>query len=746
LLLRRVAARLLLIALSIAAVPSLLSAQNGAIPLTVEKIYGHGPLIGHLPADVTWSPDGKHLTWLDGGQLIELDPASGKAHVLLSRAKLNAIGLSGGSEQDRDRRRRYNLPSYFWSPDDNHILFNANGRLWLFDLTNSTGIQVAFTDNPVGADPKFSPNGEALSFVRDHTLSVVRLREPSNPMSLIGGNLPEGVLNGEVDWVYQEELDVRSNQFWSPDSKNIAYLQMNESLVPDYPLVDFLPVHAKVTAQRYPQPEDLNPDVRVGVVSASGGRTTWMHIPLRNGHDYIPRFGWADRRTLWVETLTRDHKHRYIYLADPNSGQTHLVLELSDEKFLDENYDIAVDDGHIILTNWSDGHNHIYLYAYDPRHSGNAATLQKQLTKGDFEVTGVELIDWGRKLVNYASNQGNVLQQQLWQVTFDGQSTALTTTPGFHDGNFGGEGGAFVDTFSTRITPPELSLCRQAGTCKSFWSTHALDPYHLRAPEQLEAKAADGTTLYETLMLPEGATAPKSVPLIVNPYGGPGAQTVIDRWGENLWADNLLVDELFAQHGFAVLRADNRGMGNRGRAFAQAAYHDFGAVQLNDQLAVLDQVLEKYPQLDPQRLGWWGWSWGGHFTLYAMTHSDRFRAGVAVAPVTDWHDYDSIYTERYLGLPSEDAAAYKDFSAVNSAGQLKGRLLLLHGTSDDNVHIQNSIQFIQQLIDAHIPYDFQVFPGKTHSISGREARVALFTRILAHFERYLKLQDNSSPE
>jgi len=179
-------------------------------------------------------------------------------------------------------------------------------------------------------------------------------------------------------------------------------------------------------------------------------------------------------------------------------------------------------------------------------------------------------------------------------------------------------------------------------------------------------------------------------------------------------------------------------MGRRGRAFAQAAYRDFGSVQLGDQLKVLDAALEKYPQLDKDRVGWWGWSWGGHFTLYAMTHSDRFRAGVAVAPVTDWHDYDSIYTERYLGDPSKEAAPYKDFSAVNSAARLHGNLLLVHGTGDDNVHIENSIQFIQALIEAGIPYDFQVFPRKTHSLSGNQARVELFNRILAHFEQYLK--------
>ena len=294
------------------------------------------------------------------------------------------------------------------------------------------------------------------------------------------------------------------------------------------------------------------------------------------------------------------------------------------------------------------------------------------------------------------------------------------------------------------MQPPTLKLCALAGTCKVFWTTRALDPYHLRTPEQLEVKAHDGTTLYATLLLPEPLQPAEAfvatVPLIVNPYGGPGSPAVVNRWN-----DSLLFDELLMQHGFAVLHTDNRGMGGRGRDFAQAAYHNFGTVQLEDQLTVVDAALAKYSQLDPNRLGWWGWSWGGTFTLYAMTHSDRFCAGVAVAPVTDWRDYDSIYTERYLSEPSEFAEGYQEFSVVNSTSKLKGRLLLVHGTGDDNVHLENSVQFIQRLIDAQIPYDLQIYPRKTHSIAGPSARTHLFNRILAHFEQYLKTEDDAEP-
>jgi dipeptidyl-peptidase-4 len=734
--LSRAAALLLFVAVAFSFSAPRAAAQEK--PLTVEAIYAHGSLEDQPPEGLAWSPDSKHLSYLDGGQLMEIDTATGKAHVLVSAAKMAPLDEASGSEQDRDHRARYHLASYLWSPDATHLLFDSDGRLWLYDLHNGTGVKIGYTGAASGDDPKFSPDGAMLSFLRDGGLSVIRLREAGTPAEALAP-APEPrdgqlVLNGLVDWVYEEELDVRSNYFWSPDSKNLAYLQMNETQVPEYPLTDWIPNHAQVNWQRYPQPGDANPTVRVGVVSAKGGHTTWMKIPLRAGDDYVPRFGWVDRKTLWIETLSRDHKSRAIFFANAESGETRQMLEERDGKFLDESYDITVGGGVIVFTSWRDGHNHIYLYSYgQEKPLAAGAKLEKQLTQGDFEVGDVYRVDTEHKVVDYASSEGNLLEQQIWRVDFTSHRQQLSTTPGFHEASFAPDGSAFTDKFSSRIAPPAGQICRVGNSCRIFWQTQALASYHLRAPEQIEIKAHDGTTLYATLLMPSGAQSPASVPLIVNPYGGPHELSV-----SNEWKKGLLFDELLAQHGFAVLHADNRGMGGRGQAFAQAAYRNFGPVQLEDQLTAIDYVLGKYPQLDGQRLGWWGWSWGGTFTLYAMTHSERFRAGVAVAPVTDWRNYDSIYTERYLGLPAEDAPGYRDFSVVNSAAKLKGRLLLVHGTGDDNVHMGNTVQFVQKLIEAGIPYDLQIYPRKTHSIAGPNVRTHLYSRILAEFEGVLK--------
>ena len=718
------------------------AAQAPGKPLTVEAIFSHGPLIGTPPEDLTWSPDGKHLTYLDGGELVDLapgqNPEDSKPHVLVSSAKLATLSGAAGSETDRDHRDRYKMASYIWAPDSAHLLFDSNGRLWLYDLRNGTGVEVAFTGAGSGDDPKFSPNGDFISFIRDHGLSVVRLRDPGSPSAVVApAPKPDSgstVLNGEVDWVYEEELATRSNYFWSPDSKNLAYLQMNETAVPQYPIEDWIPTHAQVDSQRFPQPGDPNPEVRVGVVSAAGGKTVWVKLPIHPGQDYIPRFGWADHKTLWIETLTRDHKHRDLYFADAVTGQAHAALRLADSKFIHDFYDVSVGSGKIVVIDWADGHSHLYLYSYDEADpTRSEARLERQLTKGGFEVGEVLRVDTEGKLIDYSSNEGNPLEQQLWEVSFAGERRQLSAGAGRHEGTFAPAGNIFADKHSTRLDPPTLSLCRPGHECQVFWQTHAVDPYRLRAPVQLEVKAHDGSTLYATLLLPEDDPFPESVPLIVNPYGGPGVQSVANRWG-----DGLLFDELLAQHGFAVLHADNRGMDQRGREFAQAAYRNFGPVQLEDQLTVLDAVLAQYPQLDEKRLGWWGWSWGGTFTLYALSHSDRFSAGVAVAPVTDWRDYDSIYTERYMSQPAEFAAGYRNFSVVNSAASLKGHLLLAQGTGDDNVHLENMVQYVQKLIEAGIPYDLQIYPRKTHSITGPDVRTHLYNRILAHFEEYLK--------
>jgi dipeptidyl-peptidase-4 len=307
----------------------------------------------------------------------------------------------------------------------------------------------------------------------------------------------------------------------------------------------------------------------------------------------------------------------------------------------------------------------------------------------------------------------------------------------------------FFDGFSALTMPLRMQLCdanRTAGMaeapearCSGIWRSKGLEDYDALTPQFVDFKAEDGSLLHGVVLLPKsGAMAASGkFPLILNVYGGPHEQLVRDAWR----TVNLL-DQVMAQRGFAILKVDNRGSGNRGKKFAAASRENpsrqnFGAVELKDQLAALDQALAKYPQLDRNRIGCWGWSFGGTLAAYALTHSTLFKAGVAVAPVTDWRLYDSIYTERYMGMPRQNPEGYRSSSILQSASELNGRLLIAQGTGDDNVHVQNSLQLADALISAGKPFDLQLYPGKTHAIEGVAARTDLYRRIVEHFERWL---------
>jgi dipeptidyl-peptidase-4 len=324
-------------------------------------------------------------------------------------------------------------------------------------------------------------------------------------------------------------------------------------------------------------------------------------------------------------------------------------------------------------------------------------------------------------------------------VKLDGSGLArLSREEGTHHPTFADDGKHFVDEFSALMTPPQIWMCNTGGNCEKIWNSRSVDDFGLSAPKFLEFKADDGTMLYGELLLPPENTPAGKIPLIVNIYGGPAAQLVANSWIQDWVGSSGLFHQIMAQRGFAVFTVDNRGTPARDRNFMTAIRHQFGAIELKDQLTALDQLFTQYPQLDRSRVGIWGWSNGGSMTLYSMMHSDAFKAGVSVSPVTDWHNYDSIYTERNNGLPKDNAKSYDDLHLAAVAANLHGSLLLAHGTGDDNVHFQNSIQMVEALIKAGKQFRFMVYPQKTHGIRGAEDRDHLFHMIEDHFERELK--------
>jgi dipeptidyl-peptidase-4 len=716
--------------------------------LTIESIFPDGGITGRAPENVKWNRDGKRFSYIqrddagERGQLWIADATIGEKRVLVNDTKLAQLSpplSTFRDDRERERVTRYHTAEYIWSPDATHLLFSPRGQLWLYSVENGIGVQ--FTSDPdPHFDPKFSPDGTRVSYVYKHNLYTRSVSGTS--VNQLTKEEDENVTDGGVDWVYAEELGVRSNYFWSPDSTQIAFLQMDETQVPTYPITDWLVTHPNVDLEKYPKAGDPNPAVRIGVIDAKGGKPRWITL-TKDSDVYIPRFGWIRNGFLWVEVLNRAQDSMQLYFVDARSGKSSRALaETVKDGWVNVNDDFQILDtgDRFLWSSWRDGHTQLYLYSFDKTNPLAAdAKLEHQLTQGDFEVFGVEAVDEAAGLVYFSCNKDDPRQRQLYAAKLDGSGiTRVSKEDGTHEVQFAGDAKHYLDTFSTAMTPPRLSVCAVGGACTPVWESRSVAEYDLIPPKFLEFKADDGTTLYGELLLPPAEVAKEHLPLIVHVYGGPAAQLVTDAWGSGGSHSDDLFFQMMARKGFAIFTVDNRGTPGRDRKFQTAIRGQFGAIELKDQLAALTQLFAEYPQLDRTQVAIWGWSNGASMTLYALTHSDAFKAGVAVAPVTDWHLYDSIYTERYMGLPSENAKGYNDSSMVKAAGNLHGALLLVHGTSDDNVHFQNSVQMIEGLVKAGKQFRFMAYPNKTHGIAGATDRIHLFHMIEDHFERELK--------
>jgi dipeptidyl-peptidase-4 len=719
-------------------------AKESKKPLSIEAIFAEGGLTGRAPETVAWSPDGGKVSFVrrddDGGhgQLWYMDAATGEIKVLVSEARLAQLSPPASqikSERLKEWLTRYHVAEYLWAPDSKHLLFDSQGQLWLYDLDTNTAVQFTSAPDP-SEDPKFSPDGTRLAYVRKHNLYVRPLSGHAEKQ--LTRDKDENQLNGEVDWVYAEELSVRSNYFWSPDSKEIVFLQMDETQVPTYPLTDWLPTHPKVGEEKYPKAGDPNPSVRLGVITADGGRIKWLSLTTDTDF-YIPRFGWVSNGVVWAEVLNRAQDKMDLYFVDVHSAKSRKVLtETAPGAWVNVNDDFRVlkYGGRFIWSSWRDGHTHLYLYSFDQQNPlGADAKLEHQFEQGDYEVLALEGVDEGSGTIFFTANREDPRQVQIYSVRLDGSGLQrLSSEPGTYGAKFSEDGKRYVEDYSAIMTPPRMSVCAVGGPCNRAWQSHSVADYGLTAPKYLEFQAEDGETLYGQLLLPPEGNPAGKIPLIVHIYGGPAAQLVKNAWGNT----TELFDQLLARRGFAVFSVDNRGTPNRGRKFSTAIKRQFGPIELQDQLTALHSLLAQYPQLDRDRVAIWGWSNGGSMTLYALTHCDVFKTGVSVAPVTDWHNYDSIYTERYMGLPKENPKGYEDSSLPKAAKDLHGALLLVHGTNDDNVHFQNSIQMVNALINTGKQFRLMIYPDKTHSIAGTPARTHLFQMMQDYWEQELK--------
>lgn len=701
--------------------------------LTVDRIYSQPSLSGHLTRGIAWSPDGKRLTYLESKSngremkvdLWAMDLSSGQRSVLIPADKLDAIFPAPAKQSQATGAGRHAPAQYQWAPKGQALLFEGPDALAWYDLTTQTG-RVLVSSKEEMSDVKISPDSKYVSFVRDHNVWLVSTADGKERSFTAGGT--EKLRKGELDWVYPEELDLYTAYWWAPDSSSIAYLQMDENPVSQFSLLNFESYTGEAELQRYPVAGGKNPVVHVYVASIDGGEPCLMDTG-ENDDIYIPRVNWLpDSRHISIQRLNRDQNVLNLLLADTATGKTSNLLTETDKYWINVNDDLHFfkDGKRFLWASERTGYRHLYLYGMDGKEIA-------QLTKGDWEVTGVNGVDEAKGIVYFTSTEKSPIERQLYRVGLDGSGFArITKQNGFHMVNMSPTANDYVDTYTNAMTPPRQDIYRSDGaklTTLNENKVEELAQYHLSPVEFSTVKNRDGVSLNRFLIRPPNFDPSKKYPVIVYTYGGPHAQVVLDAWE----GATFLWHQMMAQKGYIVFALDNRGSSGRGHAFEEAIQYRFGIPELNDQR---DGVawLQKQPWVDPNRIGIWGWSYGGHMTLHAMFQaSDLFKVGFAGGPVTDWHYYDSIYTERYMGLPQQHQSSYQESSPITFSKDLKGKLLIAQGTGDDNVHYSNTLALINDLIGDGKYVEVIAAPGRGHGASDPAARKIIFNRVTQFF-------------
>lgn len=656
-----------------------------------------------------WSPDGKKFLSRQGQRLLLYDIASRTEKVILTLDALqkNAVQLPAAKAMDWENRRVSEKPVQ-WAPDGQAILLILNGDLFLWREGEETR-QLTRTPS-AERDAKLSPNGTKVSFRVDHDIYVLDIA--SGKTTRLTNDGSETLWNGKLDWVYPEELELGTAHWWSPDSKNIAYLQFDVSREPIYPHVDHLPVAAVAEPQRYPKAGSPNADVHVGVVSAIGGATRWLDFGETRDH-LIARLHWSpDGRNVAVHKLNRVQNKLQILSNEIESNTVRTLAQETDPAWINLHNDFRfLSKGGILTTSEQGGYRHIYL-------SRDGANHSVQLTKGDWEVSSVSCVDEPGARIFYVSTERSPLERHLYGIGFDGRNKVqLTRTEGSHNVSMSHNCEFYVDSFSNSDTPSRRTLHRASDGSEIAVLKESdrkdLDEYDILKTEVHTFKSDDGIQFFGRLIKPANFDPAKHYPAIVMVYGGPSVQMVRNSFSGLSW------DQVLAHRGFVIWQMDNRGSAGRGHRWESELYRRLGQQELEDQKTGVRYLLS-LGFVDTARIGIYGWSYGGFMTLYSLLHAPEvFAAGVAGAAVTDWRNYDTIYTERYLGLPGENEEGYKASSPVTAAANLKGKLLMIHNIGDDNVLFANALQMSNALQLAGRQFDLQIYPQKSHGVTGK---------------------------
>jgi dipeptidyl aminopeptidase/acylaminoacyl peptidase len=686
-------------------------------PITFETLYGkkRPNFAGNPVAGLTWI-DGEHFLQVKEGRLRKVNAQSGRSQPFFDPARL-AAGLATLPTIHRDAADAL-ARSYFlhMNPQRTAALFHHDDDLYYCKLDGSGAVRL--THEPGRAElASFSPDGRFVAFVRGYNLHVVDIATQTDRALTTDGS--ELIRNGKADWVYFEEIFDRSwhAYWWSPDSSHIAFFRFDDSAVATFPVVNPVEKRPVPELTPYPKAGAANPRVKLGIVSVGGAAPHWADLgDYSETARILTRAGWLpDSTKVYLYVQDRAQTWLDFCTISVNGGAPVRLFRETTKAWVDDPGPPSfLKDGSFLFFSERTGWKHLYHFAADGKVKG-------PITSGSWEARKLHHVDEAGGWVYFSGTRDSHIANNLYRVKLDGTDCQrLTTAAGDHRSSVAPQGKLFIDTHSDHRVPAQVRLCQTDGTLARLLDTnpvYAVEEYRRGAYELAQIPLPDGFVLEGSLLKPPDFDAGRKYPVWFMTYAGPHAPTIHDSWG-----NGRLRDEMLAQLGFIVFRCDPRSASGKGACSTWTAYRQLGRQELRDIEDALGW-LAKRPYIDAKRIGMSGGSYGGFMTAYALTHSKLLAAGIAAAPVTDWHNYDSIYTERYMNTPQENPEGYKQTSVVAAAGHLHGKLLLVHGLMDDNVHAQNSFQLVEALQRAGKEFEFMVYPRSRHGVGGR------------HFER-----------
>jgi len=668
--------------------------------------------------NIRWLKDGTHYLLANDPasrelpRLQKVNAATGEAVAFFDAAKMQAALTAIPGITAQDATQLSNRSSYQLNPAEDAVLLNFANDLFYYELGSDKASRL--TNNPEDeVGETFSPDGRMVGFVRSNNIYVLDLSSGRERRLTTDGS-PQ-ILNGRLDWVYQEELYGRGNfeaYWWSPDSSMIAYLRLDEHPVPEFTVVDQIPYDQKLEVTPYPKAGDPNPIVQLGVINASGGSTRWIDTYKYQPSDLlIVRVTWTpDSKKVAYQAQNREQTFLDLNFADSRDGKSATIVHETSKAWVavldNPNW---LRDGSFLWQSERTGWQHLYHYAADGK-------LLRQVTDGKWEIRSLEGVDEDKGLVYFSATEHSHIAPQEYRIKVDGTGlTRLTPTEGSHRVDLSPANNYFVDKWSDVNTPTQTRLYDVDGKLIRVISENkvdALKDYKLGTTELLQVKTSDGFLMEAMMIKPPDFDSHKKYPVMTFTYSGPNAPQVRNAWGSTTY----MWHQLLAQKGYIIWICDNRTASSKGVESSWPVYKNFGELELRDLEDGLTW-LKSQPYVDGSRIGMWGWSYGGFMTSYALTHSQTFKVGIAGGPVTDWRNYDSIYTERYMQTPQHNEEGYKKSSPVTAAKDLHGKLLLIHGAIDDNVHLANTIQFVYELQKAGKQFQLMIYPKSRHGVS-----------------------------